>query len=132
MLNYKPFAILLSFAVLVLLFIYFAKKDKNKWSNVTTITYGMEIEPIIINRYNDRGSIYINKSLVINSRCLSINQPTGFKGWVSHGPIIDFNNKPHVYRLGDLEVPYLLSKKQNCDTIFVKKDEFKLMFLLVD
>ena len=90
----------------------------------------MEIVPLTINQISDRGALFINDTLVINSRSTAIDFPQKFNGWATHGPIVDFDTLSHKYRLEDLRIPYILSKRAHCDTIYVIKDGHELKFFL--
>lgn len=95
------------------------------------VDYSTGISRSLINAPQNRGGIFINDTLVVNSGCSLLYQTDDFHGWATHGPIIDFDTIPHQYTLGDLAVPYELSKKENCDTIIVYKDSYELRFLLL-
>jgi hypothetical protein len=95
------------------------------------IGYSTGISRVLIEVPQNRGGIFINDALVVNSGCRLLYQIDGFQGWATHGPIIDFDTIPHQYTLGDLAIPYELSKKENCDTIVVYKDDYQLRFLLL-
>lgn len=95
------------------------------------VDYSTEISRVFIETPQNRGGILIKDTLVVNSGCRLLFQINDFQGWATHGPIIDFDTIPHQYTLGDLAVPYELSKKENCDTIFVYKDGYELRFFLL-
>lgn len=130
MIKYKPLGIIIVVLIQVIVFAYFVRRDNMKARKTIDLKKEMKLLPITINRISDRGAIFINDSLVINARCKIVDLPKGFDGWATHGPIIDFDTIPHLYRLEDLRVPYELSKDVNCDTVHVSKDGYKLKFLL--
>jgi hypothetical protein len=94
------------------------------------VGYSTELNAVKITKPQNRGSIYINDTLVINSASELLNKPAGFDDWMSHGPIIDFDTIPYAYTLGDLNTPYTLSKRKNNDTIVINKNGDTLLFIL--
>jgi hypothetical protein len=97
------------------------------------VRFGTEVKQTEIDVIPNRGGIFINDTLVINSSAELISEnPDCSRIWRSHGPIIDFDTIPHQYTLGDMSIPYELSKNENCDTIIIKKDGYELKFLLIE
>ncbi len=90
----------------------------------------MVLLPTTINRISDRGGIFINDTLVINSRCEVVDFPYEFNGRATDDPLVNFDTLSHKYGLDDLRIPYELSMDANCDTINVSKGNYKLKFLL--
>jgi hypothetical protein len=79
-----------------------------------------------------RGGVFYKKDHYISTSAILVKNENNFHDWVSNGPIIDFDAIPHQYRLGDLGLPYKVSKLANSDTIVIVKEEFKLKFLIID
>ena len=92
----------------------------------------MKVEPVVINDIDSRAYYHINDSLVIASGSRLVHAPDDFNDWSDRGILIDLNNEPHEYTLGDLEVPFTLSKEAGSDTIVINKGENTLKFLLAD
>lgn len=117
---------------LLLLFIFFIYRDSQKKYNLIDVSFKMKIDTTKVIWGNDRGGIEFNDSLVIASYCPVIQQPEGFDEWSSGPPLIDGDDNPYIYRLGDLRVPYYLYKEANSDTIFVFSKGYTLKFLLME
>jgi hypothetical protein len=79
-----------------------------------------------------RGAVFYDRNSYINTSARLIGNDSLSKDiWKSNGPIIDFDATPHEFTLDDLEMPYLLYKKKNSDTINVIKDGFEIKFLIL-
>ncbi len=116
--------------IIIFLITFFIGLIIYPYEQPNVVGYNTKVKLVIIDAPQRGGGIFINDSLVISSGCKLLYQPQSFAGWATHGPIIDFDTIPHQYTLGDLAVPYELSKKENCDTILVNKDGHELRFLL--
>lgn len=96
----------------------------------TSVTHLTELKSVLITLPQNRGAIYISDSLYIPSSSILLHKPDGFNKWSSTGPIMDFDTIPNIQTLGDLAVPYYLSKEKDNDTIVANKDGDTLFFLL--
>lgn len=95
-----------------------------------SVNQSTEIRLVKITNIQNRGSIFINDTLVINSSSKLLIGAEGYDGWSNRGPIVDYDTIPYIHTLGDLKPPYFLEKEKNSDTIVVKKDGYTLFFKL--
>jgi hypothetical protein len=131
-LNLKVKLQLIVFLTLVLIFSSLIYKQHHKISQLVRVNHEMKIDTSKVIWGNDRGGIEFNDSLVIASYCPVIEQPKGFEEWSSGPPLIDGDDNPYIYRLGNLRVPYYLYKEANSDTIMVFSKGYTLKFLLME
>lgn len=124
------------FIVLVIslfgLFIYLSNKQAGKYKSAD---FNTEIKPTEVNRKEVfgslRGALFYKKNWFIDKGALLVgNNPVDKKLWDSYGPAIDLNSEPHHYTLGDLKLPFIVSKQANSDIILVKKDSLTFKFKL--
>jgi hypothetical protein len=92
--------------------------------------FGTEICKGMVSSPQNRGAIRVDDTMLINSRSYLVYHQTGFDMSLFSKPIVYVGNKPNIYKLGDLSIPYQISKFPNSDTIFVNKDGWVLKFIL--
>lgn len=84
----------------------------------------------VVNSTHDRGDIILNDSLLVKASIPVLQYPKKFLFWNALKPVISFTNKEYEYKLGDIEIPYLLIKKKYNDTLYTIKDNDTLLLLL--
>jgi len=114
--------------------IFFSNQSAKKYK---TADFKTEIKASKIDGKEGYGSLggtifYADKEGIASSAELINNEFIDEKYWKSHGPLVDFDKNHHHYSIDDLKFPYVLSKKANCDTIIVMKDNVKFSFKMIN
>lgn len=130
----KPIFLLFIIGFLVAGFIGLILLSKHQSSRYLEAGHNMEIDTTFISGDEGfgalRGAVFYKENYFVSSAAKLIENPCNYQDWKSDGPIIDFNSRPHVYSLDDLDLPYALFKKPDNDTLHVFKDGCELVFLL--
>lgn len=124
--------VLISMAGLFGFAVYMSWKSAEKYVEAGFAT---EIKPVMVDGKKHfgslRASIFYEENKFINSSAELVgNNPVDKELWDSHGPVVDLNNLPHQYTIGDMALPYMISKQANNDTIVVIKNNIKFRFKL--
>lgn len=114
------------------LFIYLSAKQAR---NYVAADFRTAIKPTVVNGKSEFGSLrgalfYEENNFIDKAAPLIGNNPVDNKLWESHGPAIDLNNERHQYTLGNLKLPFAISKEASSDTLVVKKDNITFKFKL--
>lgn len=122
---------LAAFIFFIVFFIFAFVMSKFETRNYVEIDFQYSLTNALVdgskNRLN-RGGIIIHKKYVLDGDASLIFNPCNDSIWLSHGPIIDFNDEPHEYTLSDLAYPFTISKKKNTDTLVVNKNGCVMYF----
>ena len=122
---------LLFLSIIFILFIIFIYNDVKHIGKFNTVTYKDSIYTIV-NIKQNRGDIFLNERFLIKANIPVLQYPKSFSSWEALRPTISFINKGYQYKLGDIEIPYLLVKKKYNDTLYAIKDKDTLLLLLSD
>ena len=125
--------ILFCICLLVALVIIIVKQNIH-YSTAPRVNKLTKIDSTLVMKSNTslRGAIYIKNIGFLNTAYSElISNPDKFQNWNSKGPEISFTEIEYVNNLNDVPLPYLIYKKENSDTIYIKKDIFNLYFKLV-
>jgi hypothetical protein len=100
-----------------------------KNENKITITTG--VDSIYLQKENviyNRGAISIKDVGSFPSVLEVIFNPQGFNGWDYAPPLVKFPGYNHIPKIAEVPLPFVFFKRENSDTVVVRKDSFLLYF----
>lgn len=122
----NSFFIIMLFIGIVVLF-YLVTVNKNYQSELKQINFEDKLELKVERAYNERGIYILNDEYFINSATFIIGKNTI---QIKDDAIWRPKGSNHLPRISDIKAPFLIYKNKNTDTIFIEKDDKRVILLL--
>jgi hypothetical protein len=122
----NPFFILMLFIGMVVL-IYLILINETFQSNLKQINFEDNLQLKVESAYNERGIYILNDEYFLNSATFIIGKNTI---QIKDDAIWRPKGSKHLPRISDINAPFLIYKNKNTDTIFIEKDDKRIVLLL--
>jgi hypothetical protein len=102
-----------------------------QFKNEKIVTIATRVDSIYLNKENvsyGRATIFIKDIGMFPSVLQLISNPEGFTQWDYEPPLGKFPGYNYVPQIADVPLPFVFFKKENNDTVVVRKDSFYLYF----
>jgi hypothetical protein len=124
----NSFFIFMLFVGLVV-FIYLIVINETFQSKLKQINFEDNLQLKVERAYNERGIYILNDEYFLNSATFIIGKNTI---QIKDDAIWRPKGDKHIPRVSDINAPFLIYKNKNTDTIFIEKDEKRIVLLLSD
>ena len=122
----NPFFILMLFISMIVL-IYLILINETFQSNLKQINFEDNLQLKVESAYNERGIYILNDEYFLNSATFIIGKNTI---QIKDDAIWRPKGSKHLPRISDINAPFLIYKNKNTDTIFIEKDDKRIVLLL--
>lgn len=122
----NSFFILMLFVGLVVL-IYLILINETFQSKLKQINFEDNLQLKVESAYNERGIYILNDEYFLNSATFIIGKNTI---QIKDDAIWRPKGSKHIPRVSDINAPFLIYKNKNTDTIFIEKDDKRIVLLL--
>ena len=95
------------------------------------ITTATRVDSIYLQKENvvyNRGAISIKDVGSFPAVLEVTSNPQGFNGWDYEPPLVKLPGYHYVFKIVDVPLPFVFFKRENSDTVVVRKDSFLLYF----
>jgi hypothetical protein len=113
----------------MIVLIYLILINETFQSNLKQINFEDNLQLKVESAYNERGIYILNDEYFLNSATFIIGKNTI---QIKDDAIWRPKGSKHLPRISDINAPFLIYKNKNTDTIFIEKDEKRIVLLLSD